>query len=294
VSIAPGFVPEIADTKINPRKAFPLPGFRPFFIRTAAGRRYETIFSPRRGKYSRSKLSSGTVSDLALDATLRAAACRLVGRGGGGLEIRPQDLREKIRRHRSPYLLVFVLDNSWSIHVDKTLETTKGVVLGFLRDAKIHKDRIALIAFRHTRKPDATVCLPPTSSYPRAYARLRTIPLTGSTPLPDAILKAYRIIYQARIQYQNAIPVMVVVTDGLPNASIQPGGNPYSELRLLCRRLRREGIPTLIVDTEPQGTDSARSACREMAALSGGRYLPLSDLNAQSIETAVRSILAGG
>ena len=294
MSIAPGFIPEIGDTKINPRKAFPLTGFRTCFIRTAAGRRYETIFSRRRGKYSRAKLSSGAVSDVALDATLRAAAGRLAGRRGDSLEIQPQDLREKIRRHRSPYLMVFVLDNSWSVHVDKTLEVTKGVILSFLKDAKIHKDKVSLVAFCHSRKPDATVCLPPTNSYPRASGLLRTIPLTGSTPLPDALLKAYRVIDQARIQYQNAIPVMVIVTDGLPNASIQSQNDPYAELRLLCRRLGREGIPTVIVDTEPQGIDSIRSVCREMAALSGGRYLSLSDLSAESIETAVASILAGG
>lgn len=294
MSIAPGFIPEIGDAKINPRKAFPLPGFRPCLTRTAAGRRYETILSRRQGKYSRSKLSSGTVSDLAVDATLRAAAGRLVGRRGETLEIHPQDLREKIRRHRSPYLMVFVLDNSWSVHVDKTLEVTKGVVLSFLKDAKIHKDKVSLVAFRHSRKPDATVCLPPTSSYPRASGRLRTIPLTGSTPLPDAVLKAYRLIYQARIKYKNAIPVMVIVTDGLPNASIKVNGDPYTELRLLCRHLRKEGISTLVVDTESQGVDSARSACREMTALSGGRHLSLSELSAESIEMAVASILADG
>ena len=231
---------------------------------------------------------------MALDATLRAAACRFAGRPRESLKIHPEDLREKIRRHRSPYMMVFVLDNSWSVHVDKTLEATKGVVLSFLKDAKIHKDKISLVAFRHSRKPDATVCLPPTSSYNRASSRLRKIPLTGSTPLPDALLKAYRLIYQARIQYQNAIPVMVIVTDGLPNASIQPKGDPYAELGLLCRRLRREGIPTLVVDTESEGIDSARSACREMAALSGGRYLSLSDLSTESIETAVASILVDG
>jgi len=96
---------------------------------------------------------------VALDATLRAAACRFAGRPSESLKIHPEDLREKIRRHRSPYMMVFVLDNSWSVHVDKTLEATKGVVLSFLKDAKIHKDKISLVAFRHSRKPDAALKL---------------------------------------------------------------------------------------------------------------------------------------
>jgi magnesium chelatase subunit D len=207
------------------------------------------------------------------------------------LEVRPEDLRERIRRHRSPYIIAFVLDNSWSIHVERTLETTKGVVLALLKDARTFRDKVALVAFRHSRRPDATVCLPPTNSYARAVEGLKKIPLCGCTPLSDALSKAYRLLRQTRIKYQNAIPVMVIITDGLPNAPCLPNGDPYEEVRQVSRRLRWESIPTVVVDTEPQGSDTPRSVCQEMASLSGGRYLTLSQLNLESIEAAVASIL---
>jgi magnesium chelatase subunit D len=251
----------------------------------------EAIVSLKRGKYSRHRLRGNPGSDVALDATLRAAAARQAGKHLESLHVAPEDLRQKIRRHRSPYTLAFVLDNSWSIHVDRTLELTKAVVLALLQDARTHRDRVALVTFRHSRRPDATVCLPPTGSYSRAVRRLARIPLTGSTPLPDGMRKAYRLLHQARIQYKNAIPVLVVVSDGLPNVPIHPQGDPYEEIRSLCRRLRREGIFTIVVDTEPGGRDASRSNCSEMASLSDGSYLKLSELSVMAIEEAVASRL---
>jgi len=234
----------------------------------------------------------GQASDVALDATLRAAAARLSTCRVRSLEVRPEDLREKIRRHRSPYLIVFVVDNSWSIHVETSLERTKGVVLELLKDAHIHHDRVAMVAFRHSRPPDATVFLPPTTSYTKAAERLQKVPLSGSTPLPDAIRKAYHLLRQTRIKYQNAIPVVVVITDGIPNVPLQPGGDPYEEIRRLCRHLLWENIATMIVDTEPSGSDADRNYCRHMARLSGGTYLTLSELTRQSIEDAVASMVS--
>lgn len=268
-------------------KALQLRRQRTSFIHSAAGRRSEVVITRGRGKYCRHKLPRGQPSDVALDATLRAAAGRLSTSQGRKLEVHLEDLREKIRRHRSPYLIVFVVDNSWSIHVDTSLERTKGVVLELLKDAHIHHDRVAMVSFRHGRPPDATVVLPPTSSYTRAVERLRKVPLTGSTPLPDAIGKAYHLLRQTRIKYENAIPVVVIITDGIPNVPVRRGGDPYEETGRLCRHLLWDNIATMIVDTEPRGSDAGRNYCRTMAALSGGRYLTLSELTRQAIEDTV-------
>lgn len=277
--------------RLDARQALSFRRTRPFFVRSATGRRCEAIVSQRRGKYSRARLASTAVRDVALDATLRAAACRLSKTREVRLKVRPEDIRERIRRHRSPYIVAFVMDNSWSIHVDRTLETTKGVVLALLKDARAHKDKVAIIAFRNSRRPDATVCLPPTNSYTRAVERLKKIPVSGTTPLPDALSKAYRLLRQMRIKYQNAIPVMVIITDGLPNVPSIPNGDPYEEVRQISRLLHREAYPTVVVDTESRGSDASGSACHEIAALSGGTYLTLSQLNLESIEAAVVSML---
>ncbi|NIQ39465.1 MAG: VWA domain-containing protein [Proteobacteria bacterium] len=233
----------------------------------------------------------GLISDVALDATLRATAARRLTHPRGPITVRPEDLREKIRRHRSPYFIVFVVDNSWSIHVDTSLERTKGVVLELLKDARIHHDKVAMVAFRHNRRPDSTICLPPTNSYTRAAECLQKIPLSGSTPLPDAISKAYHLLRQTLIKYQNAIPAIVIITDGIANIPIRPGGDPYDEIFRLCRHLKWGNIATVIVDTEPTRSEAAGNHCRQMAVASGGTYLTLSELTRQSIEEAVAGIV---
>lgn len=251
------------------------------------GRRDQVVISRRRGKYSRPRMPQGSVGDVALDASLRAAAARLISRPDRQMIVQPEDLREKVRRSRSPFVIAFVLDNSWSMHVETTLERTKGIILELLKNARTHHDKVALVAFRHSRRPDATVCLPPTTSYALAFERLRQVPLSGSTPLPDGIRKAYHLLHRERVKYHNAIPVMVIVSDGLPNVAIRQGDDPYEEVRTLCRHLRWEGIVTIVVDTEPSGPAAAHCNCREMAHLSGGTYLPLSLLSRERIEEAV-------
>lgn len=48
-----------------------------------------------KGKYVKSKMLKGKSKDIAIDATLRAAALKSKGR----IMVEPEDLREKIRKH---------------------------------------------------------------------------------------------------------------------------------------------------------------------------------------------------
>ncbi len=278
--------PDIEEINVDTRLAYQLPRQRFPWVHTAIGKREQMVHSSLRGKYSRSRFPSGNDGGIALDATLRAAAAR-VSRSRVKLEVRTEDLREKLRKHRSPYIIAFVVDNSWSMHVERTLEKTKGVVLALLKDARVYHDKGAMVAFRHNRQPDATVCLPLTTSYTLAAERLRNLALSGTTPLPDAIRKAYGLLRREVGKYRNAIPVMVIITDGLPNIPLQRGGDPYKDISLLCRRLKREGISTIVVDTETKGTEAAGSNCREMAELAGGVYLPFSRFTPLGIQSAL-------
>ncbi|MBF0528123.1 MAG: VWA domain-containing protein [Deltaproteobacteria bacterium] len=260
---------------------------RHLFLHSTAGRRGEKIRSRFRGKYTRAKWPQDQSRDLAIEATLRAAVLRMVGEKNSTLDIRPQDFREKIRRYRSPWVMVFVMDNSWSMHVETTIEKTKRVVVELLEDARNHHDKVALVAFRHNRLPEATVCLPLTRSYTLAAKALQRIPISGTTPLPDGLRQALHILRQEKIKYQNAIPVAVIITDGLPNIPLHPGGDPYHDIDLLCLRMRREGIATIIVDIEPTGMAAGRNNCRRMATLSRGRYLTLSSLTRHGLEASL-------
>ncbi len=74
---------------------------------------------------------------MALDATLRAAAARKAVEDSTALRIRPDDLRERVRTRRSAFSVVFVVDNSYSIHADRTVEKAKGLEARALRRRSI-------------------------------------------------------------------------------------------------------------------------------------------------------------
>lgn len=208
---------------------------------------------------------------MAVDATLRAAAAR----GLLHAAVEPGDLRGKIREHASPLAVCIVVDNSYSLHADRLVEHVKGLAFHLLEHAAASGDRIALVAFKGG-VPEATVALPLTRSLPLARRRLEAIPLSGRTPLADALRRARRLLRQELRKRPNAYPLVVAVTDGLPTVPLRPGGDPLADVLAEARALRRAGIPCVVADAS--STASGRSCGPELAELSGGAYLRLEDL----------------
>ncbi len=247
------------------------------------GKRAASLVSRRRGKYSRHRLARRGDTDVAIDGTLRAAAVRSGARQTTGT-LRPllEDLRRKVRSHRSPLAVVFIVDNSYSLHADRMVEKVKGLALGLLEDATHRGDRVALVAFKGgTRR--ATVVLPLTRSRRLAQQRLAEIPLASVTPLADALVRARRILRQERVKNQNAVPAVVLVSDCLPTAPRRRGGDPMTETMEQARRLRLEQVVTIVVDThQPGATD--RGCGPELARVAGGSCIPFATLAPGSLE----------
>ncbi|MFN2188460.1 MAG: hypothetical protein ACK2T3_06835, partial [Candidatus Promineifilaceae bacterium] len=84
------------------------------------------------------------MSDLAFDATLRAAAPHQLHRDRSrtALAVQKTDLREKVRVRRSANLVLFVVDASWSMAVAERMEATKGAIMSLLTDAYQRRDRV--------------------------------------------------------------------------------------------------------------------------------------------------------
>jgi Mg-chelatase subunit ChlD len=209
---------------------------------------------------------------VAADATLRAAAAR----GLLPVTVEPGDLRGKIREHASPLAVCVVVDNSYSLHADRLVERVKGLAFRLLENAAAHGDRVALVAFKGG-VPEATVALPLTRSVTLARRRLEAIPLSGRTPLADALSRARRLLRQELRKRPNAYPLVVAVTDGLPTVPLRPGGDPRLDVLDEARALRRAGIPCVVADAAP--ARSGRGSCGpELAEVSGGAYVRLDDL----------------
>ena len=244
--------------------------------RAATGRRVRSLVSLHRGKYSRHRLARRGAADLALDATLRAAAARAGLHGRRRIAVGSEDLRRKVRSHRSPFAVVLVIDNSYSVHAERMVERVKGLALRLLEDAAHRGDRVALVAFKGG-VPEATVALPLTRSLPLAKRRLESIPLSGRTPLADALARARRLLRQELLKHPNAVPLVVCVTDGLPTVPLRPGGDPVTDALGEARELRRARIACVVADASPPGQRAAGIG-PALAAAADGLHLPFEQL----------------
>lgn len=248
---------------------FGQPRARDRLERSRPGRRARSLASHRKGKYSRHRLAPHLAVDVALDATLRAAAVR----GGSPLRVEPVDLRRKVREHRSPLAVCFVVDNSWSVHAERMVEKAKGVVFRLLEDATGRGDKVALVAFRGGL-PEATVALPFTSSLAAATRRLRKIPLAGQTPLADALRRARILVRQELSKHPNAVPLVVVVTDGEATIPLRPGSDPSRDAVSEGQSLGRGRIGLVVADT----ADGTRGCTADLARAAGGFRIPIAEL----------------
>lgn len=244
--------------------------------RGAIGRRNRSLVALRRGKYSRPRIAGRLDRDVALDATLRAAAVR-AGRRSQPFAIATEDVRRKLREHRVPLEVCFVVDNSYSLHADRLVEQVKGLVFRLLEDAAARGDRVSVVAFK-SGVPEATVALRPTRSLRLAAECLRRVPLSGRTPLAGALELAGRIVRQELHKRPNARPLVVCVTDGLPNVPLRRGRDPLGDVLAQGRALRRARIGCVVVDAVAPGR-AAESCGPALAEAAGGVHLPIEDVS---------------
>jgi magnesium chelatase subunit D len=254
------------------------------------GRRSRTLGGPS-GHYVTSRPPLGRVRDIALDATLRAAAPHLHRRqreGESGLALQPADLREKVRESRVGNLILFVVDASGSMGARERMVATKGAILSLLLDAYQKRDRVGLVSFRGH---EATVLLPPTGSVDLAERHLAELRTGGRTPLAAGLAKAYDLLLGYRQRAREVQPLLVMLTDGRANAS-NTGGDPMADALAQAAALHAARVPALVVDTE-QGVLQLGLA-RRLAEALGGVCLRLEELAAGTLARVVRLSLVGG
>ncbi len=262
--------------------------------RPSSGRRATTVSGTSAGRYVRAQIPQGTVSDLALDATLRAAAPyqerRREGTGvdaDSRLVIEPWDVRERVRETKTGSLILFVVDASGSMGAQRRMVAVKGAVLSLLLDAYQRRDRVALISFRGT---GADLLLPPTNSVDLAQLYLQEMPTGGRTPLSKGLYLALETLETERLKDRNVLPLVVVLSDGRANVSMDGGsGQAVEEARGFASIFDDKGMTSVVIDTELDfiKLQMAKPLAEAMAA----RYLKLEDLRADSLADAVRNEL---
>jgi magnesium chelatase subunit D len=206
------------------------------------------------------------VGDLALGATLRAAARR----GGGPL--RREDLREHVRAGREGNLVVFCVDASGSMGARRRMGAVKGAVLGLLLDAYQRRDRVALVIFRGS---EAELVLAPTSSVDRAASALGELPTGGRSPIAAGLERTTHLIATERRRHPDRRALALVVTDG--RADDRPGAARAAQT------LGRTADGVVVFDAEEGAV--RLGLAQHLADAAGARLMPLAALAALTPDT---------
>ena len=288
------------------------PDHRP---RPSGGRRARAVSGTPSGRYVGAAVPQEKASDLAVDATLRAAAPHQIERRGTivgahsrapdseeatpAFLIEPWDVREKVRETKTGSMILFVVDASGSMGAQRRMVAVKGAILSLLLDAYQRRDRVGLIAFRGT---GAQVLLPPTSSVDLAHAMLQEMPTGGRTPLSRGLLLALEVIEAEKQKDRNVLPLLVVLSDGRanvgigsseasPNTTASPrSGLPLAEARAVAAAIKEQKISAVVIDTE---TDFLRMGlATSIAEEMGAPCLKLEELHADGLADAVRLQMA--
>jgi magnesium chelatase subunit D len=250
-----------------------------------AGKRSRVRAKDGQGAYVRARPARPETHDLALDATLRAAAPhqrqrRQARPDGPALLVRGSDLHEKVRETRAGHVILFAVDASGSMAARSRMSAAKQAVLSLLLDAYQKRDRVGLIAFRGAQ---AELLLPPTTSVDLAERRLQSLPTGGRTPLGHALQVGMLAFERHRANHPEDAPLLLVVSDGRANVSVG-GGDPTAELLALAGEVRARGIESVVVDTE--SGQLRVGLCQPLSEALGATYLPLEQLRAGDLLTA--------
>ncbi|MEE2880790.1 MAG: putative cobaltochelatase [Chloroflexota bacterium] len=261
--------------------------------RRATGRRATTISNSSVGRYTSSRIPQGKASDLAIDATLRAAAPHQRRRKSSGLRtddsknffIERWDLREKIRETQTGSLILFVVDASGSMGAQRRMVAVKGAVLSLLLDAYQRRDRVALISFRGIR---SDILLPPTNSVDLAQIYLRDMPTGGRTPLSKGLYTALELLETEKLKDRETLPMVVLLSDGRSNVTMSGGdfGDPMEESHRMAELIEEKKIQSLVIDTE---LDFIKfGLAKQVSDRMGAKYLKLEELRSDNLADAVR------
>ncbi|WP_321504598.1 putative cobaltochelatase [uncultured Methanoregula sp.] len=251
--------------------------------REKTGKRSTT--ESRDGRYVASRIPETLTADIALDATIRAAAPYQNGRTGNlAIKIELSELREKVRERKTGNTILFVVDASGSMGAEQRMTAVKGAILSLLIDAYQKRDRVGLVVFRGA---GAELLLPPTSSVELARKYMQTLPVGGKTPLAHGLLKGFEVLQREQVIRRNTIPRLILISDGKANVGMG-SRSPLEDAKEVASHIRDANIPSLVIDSEQNflSFGLARTLCDEL----GGRYIRLDELESGQLAGFVKGI----
>ncbi|WP_295252939.1 VWA domain-containing protein [Veillonella sp.] len=256
--------------------------------RKGSGKRLRTKAGDCGGHYVRAIQHPEPLKDLALDATIRAAApyqklrrSELQNNSSLAIQIKQPDYRRKEREKQVGGHYLFVVDASGSMAARKRMEAVKGAIFSLLQDAYEKRDKVGLIVFR---KEKAELVLPFTGSIELARRLLEHLPTGGKTPLAGALELAYRTCEQVLRRSPTEKIDVFIVTDG--RATYGETDNPVNEALAWGKAFIDLPVGILILDTEQ---DFIRlGIAKELMQAMRGTYYSIDTVTADTVLQVVK------
>ena len=256
-------------------------------VRRGSGKRSVTKTDLKQGRYVRAEQPKSKVTDLAFDATIRAAAPyqRLREDNGCALNIKEEDLRQKVREKRIGNTFLFAVDASGSMGARERMRAVKGAIFYMLQEAYQKRDRVGMIAFRRDK---ADMLLPITRSVDLAQKRLAEMPTGGKTPLADGLALSLQTLAMMNKRDSELEPLLIVVTDGRANAVHEGEKDPVAAAISIAEKIAKAKITSVVIDTE-SGFIKLGLA-KKVAAAMQANYYTLQKLSKENIIHIVRNL----
>ncbi len=221
----------------------------------------------QKGRYIKSKLPKDSYGDVAIDATLRAAALS----SNGEIKVKSEDLRHKIRKHGAKASIVMVVDISGSMFSDRKANRLKGILNTVIDDANRHQDRISVVGFKGDK---AEIIIPTTRRATSYREQVDNIQVGGTTPLAAGLKKGFEILKKEKLK-EEFIPLMLILSDGMPNVGIDEG--PMKDALNIASKIKDNEIHTIVINFE-RSVRYGHEVNMELALAAGGRYYDIEEL----------------
>lgn len=235
------------------------------------------------GRYSGARMPKGDCSDIAIDATIRAAAPHQVERGrtGSGIVVDRTDLREKVRTKRVEQVFYFMVDSSGSLIIRNRISKVKSAVMSMLRIHYEKRDRVGLMSFNEERMEEL---MSPTRAVDEVSKAVESIRIGRGTPLSQALMACWTFVQNYTRRHPEGMIHIILFTDGKATRSIDAGADPCEESLAVASNLHADNVDWIVVDT---GLGSTKNDMPEMLAdRLGGRFFLLDDLQSdENVET---------
>ena len=236
------------------------------------------------GKYTAFRIPKGDCTDIAIDATIRAAAPHQFEREreAGRVKITKDDIREKVRTKHVENAFYFMLDASGSLVIRNRIGKTKAAILSMLELHFAKRDRVGLMTFNEKRIEEV---MPPTRAVEHLSDAITNISVDTGTPLSKAFMECWRFVKSYRKKHPEAFIHIVLFSDGRATQSIDPEKDPCEEALEIAKHLHEENVDWIVVDT---GLGTSKSDMPMYLAQNlGGRLFMLDDLQSKDTVSTV-------